>query len=130
MAREILNLQPVAFLCLFKDYVYSLNGKDRSLLTKKYRCANAGWVNVVVALGYMLPELLVQAYDSCFACLFLDYSKLFGVQYLPPPESKNIGNSIPRSEKCEEYKRFFAAFKEKGYKAVPFEFKHCKKKHE
>ncbi len=39
-------------------------------------------------------------------------------------------NSIPCSEECEEYKRFFAAFKEKGYKAVPFEFKHCKKKHE
>ena len=55
MAREILNLQAVAFLCLFKDYVYSLNGKYRSLLAEEYRCANAGWGNVIIALGYMLP---------------------------------------------------------------------------
>ena len=55
VAREILHLQPVAFLCLFKDYVYSLNGKHRSLLAEEDRCANAGRGNVIIALGYMLP---------------------------------------------------------------------------
>ena len=55
VAREILHLQPVAFLCLFKDYVYSLNGKHCSLLAEEYRCANAGWGNVIIALCYMLP---------------------------------------------------------------------------
>ena len=55
MAREILNLQPVAFLCLLQDHIYSLNGKDRTFLAEEYRCANAGRVNVIIALGYMLP---------------------------------------------------------------------------
>jgi len=79
VATEILNLQSVAYLNLLKNDIYALNRKYRSLLAEEYRCANAGWVNVVVALGDMLPELRVQAYDSCFACLFLDYSKLLGV---------------------------------------------------
>ena len=34
-------------------------------------------------------------------------------------------NSIPESDKCNEYRRFFAAFKENGYRAVPFRFKYC-----
>lgn len=38
--------------------------------------------------------------------------------------------SIPQSDKCDEYREFFAAFKENGYKAVPFQFKHCIKKDE
>ena len=97
MATEILDLQAVAFLGLFKNYIYSLNGKDRSLLTKEYRCTNSGWLNVIIALGDVLPELRVQADNSCLACLILDYGKLFGVQNLPPPESKNIGNS----QSCE-----------------------------
>ena len=55
VAREILHLQTVAFLCLFKNYIYSLNGKDRSLLAEEHRCANAGRGNVIIALCYMLP---------------------------------------------------------------------------
>ena len=55
VAREILYLQAVAFLCLLQDHIYSLNGKYCSLLAEEYRCANAGWGNVIIALGYMLP---------------------------------------------------------------------------
>ena len=97
VATEILNLQSVAYLNLLQNDIYPLNGKYRSLLAEEYRCANAGWVNVVIALGYMLPKLRVQAYDSSLACLLFDYGKLFGVQYLPPSESKNIRNS----QSCE-----------------------------
>ena len=52
VAREILHLQPVAFLCLFKDYVYTLNGKYRSFLAEEHRCANAGWSIMSIAHRY------------------------------------------------------------------------------
>lgn len=93
VARKILHLQTVAFLCLFKNYVYPLNGKYRSFLAEEYRCANAGWVNVVVALGDMLLQLRVQADNSCLACLFLYYCKFLAVLYLSTAEKKNIGIS-------------------------------------
>lgn len=50
MATEILNLQPVAYLNLLQNYIYPLNGKYRSLLAEKYRCANARRLYVIVAL--------------------------------------------------------------------------------
>ena len=93
MAREILHLQAVAFLCLLQDHIYSLNGKDRSLLTEEYQCANAAWDYVIIALCDVLPELRVQAYDSSLACLFLYYCKFLAVLYLSTAERKNIGIS-------------------------------------
>lgn len=39
-------------------------------------------------------------------------------------------NSMPQSDKCDEYKEFFAAFKANEYRAVPFKFKYCIKSNE
>lgn len=59
VATEILNLQPVAFLSLLQNHIYALNGKNSSFLADEDRCANTGWANVVIALGYVLPQLRV-----------------------------------------------------------------------
>ena len=84
MAREILYLKAVSFLCFLQDYIYSLNGKDRSFLTQEYRCIDACWVYTIVALDDVLLQLRIQADDSGFSCLFLNYGKFSSLQYLPP----------------------------------------------
>ena len=57
-------------------------------------------MSLLIALLYMLLQLRVQPKHSFLACLFLNYGKLLGAEYLLPSQGENIRYS----ESCETAK--------------------------
>ena len=54
VAAKVLYLQAVFLLNLLQDYVYALNGEDRTFLTYQNRGFQSDWSDVSVTFPYML----------------------------------------------------------------------------
>ena len=78
MAAKILYLQAVFLLNLLQDYVYALNGEDRTFLADQNRGFQSDWFDVSVTFPYMLLQLRIQPKCPLLACL------------LPVPSERNF----------------------------------------